>query len=104
MFLSVTEAEGGTTKPCFASDREDAMDNSKTPKIVVGIGLAAVYSGLAFYFLRDTGGNITPNAMTAPPAEIAAAPVPPPAAAPSSTDILPSVTEQPTAATEVPAA
>ena len=52
MFLSVTEAEGGTTKPCFASDREDAMDNSKTPKIVVGIGLAAVYSGLAFYFLR----------------------------------------------------
>ena len=80
------------------------MDNSKTPKIVVGIGLAAVYSGLAFYFLRDTpSGNIAPSAMTAPPIEIAAAPVPPPTVAPSSTDISPSVTEQSAAVTEAPA-
>jgi hypothetical protein len=79
------------------------MNNSKTPKIVVGLGLVAAYSGLAFYLLRDApDSNVAPSATTMPAAQMADASFPPPAIAPSSTDVLASVAEQPAVVTEAP--
>jgi hypothetical protein len=81
------------------------MNNSKTPKIVVGVGLAAIYAtGLAVFTLRGMHNDVVVSTSAAPPA-LAAEPAPPaiepaPAATPAS------VTEQtagaPTAAAPAP--
>ncbi|MEO6079133.1 MAG: BON domain-containing protein [Steroidobacteraceae bacterium] len=81
------------------------MNNSKTPKIVVGVGLAAIYAtGLAIFTLPRTHDNVVAqNASDAPTAQIAAASVPAPAIVPESSATPTSVVEQP-AATNVVAA
>lgn len=59
------------------------MNNSKTPKIVIGVGLAAVYAvGLSLLVLRGAHDNtVAQGVAVAPPAQVAAADVPPPAVA-----------------------
>lgn len=80
------------------------MNESKTPKILVGAGLVAVYASVAFYLLRDTpDSNIAQLATTAPTVPMAAVPVPPPAMDPAFTDASTSVVEQPAVVTEAPA-
>jgi len=82
------------------------MNNSKTPKIVVGVGLAAIYAAGAGYFrLRGAQDSVpaqtvatAPSTQNAEPTQIAE-PVPPPAIVPDFTDTPTSAAEQPAAAT-----
>jgi hypothetical protein len=65
------------------------MNNSKTPKIVVGAGLAAVYTAVAFFALRGTHDNAVAQSLPAPvPAPIAGGPASSPLAVPPSADTL----------------
>jgi osmotically-inducible protein OsmY len=75
------------------------MNNSKTPKIVVGVGLAAVYaSGLAYFILRGAHDNvIAQSAPTVSTPQIAADAVSPTGIAPASADLSTSAVEQPAA-------
>jgi hypothetical protein len=60
------------------------MDNSKTPKIVVGVALVAAYgAGLAFLALRDRHETVVAQNSADLPAALSSAPTPPlePAAA-----------------------
>jgi hypothetical protein len=80
------------------------MNNSKTPKVVIGVGLVAVYTSVAFYLLRDKPmASVAQSATAAPSAQIADATVPPPAIAPSLTDVSPGVTGEPPVVTAAPA-
>lgn len=80
------------------------MNNSKAPKIVVGVGLAAIYAtGLAF--LMQRGGHATVvarNAPDVPTVEAATEPVAPPAIASAFADASTSVAEAPAAVTAPP--
>lgn len=59
------------------------MNNSKTPKIVVGVGLAAVYATIAAFVIpRGTQDNVVAQAApVGAPAELASEPALPPAVA-----------------------
>jgi hyperosmotically inducible periplasmic protein len=75
------------------------MNNSKTPKIVVGVGLIAAYTALTFYMLRDKpDSNLSQDTM----AQATDAFVPPPAIPPASTDISTSEAGQAAAETGAP--
>lgn len=77
------------------------MNDSKTPKIVVGVGLVAAYSAIAFYLMRDK--PVVTVAQDEATAQVAGAPIPAPAIAPSLTDDLSAgVDEQPAIATDAP--
>jgi hypothetical protein len=66
------------------------MNESKTPKIVVGVALAALYAtGFAYVAVRGTHDSVA-----APNAPIAAEPAVSPAIIPASTDALVSASEQ----------
>lgn len=75
------------------------MNNSKTPKIVVGVGLAAIYAtGAAFLMPHGASDNVvSQSASMAPPAEIVSESAPPPAIAPAPADVMASA-EQSSAA------
>jgi hyperosmotically inducible periplasmic protein len=75
------------------------MNNSKTPKIVVGVGLAAIYAaGFAYFALHGAQDNvIAPSASTASSAQVATPAVPPTDIVPSA-DLPTNVVEQPVAA------
>lgn len=84
------------------------MNNSKTPKIVVAVGLAAVYaSGMAYLVLSDKPQAAVAHnaAVTAPGAQMAAEHTPTPAIAPTpavaeaATEASTSVAEQQAATT-----
>src|SRR5690349_2926033 len=84
-------------------------NNSKTPKIVVGVGLAAIYGTiLAFNIPRGGNDNVAQNAPAAPvaqsEADLAPPPSPPaPADAAAPAEAAPSVAQQPAApAVETP--
>lgn len=56
------------------------MNESMTPKIVVGVGLVAVYTGIAFYFLRDRPVvNVAQQAVVQPATPLADVALPEPA-------------------------
>jgi hypothetical protein len=84
------------------------MNNSKTPKIVVGVGLAAIYAtALAAFMPRGTDDIVAAENSTAVvPTQFAPEPAPLPAIVPASADTLTSVAEQSagTAAAVVPVA
>lgn len=65
------------------------MNDSKTPKIVVGVVIAAVYAGgLGYFLLRDApAGNVAANEATAPAAGMTDATVPAPAIDATSADL-----------------
>lgn len=73
------------------------MNNSKTPKIVVGVGLAAVYATIAAFLMRDGNDNVVAQNATAPAAEIASEPALPAAVVPAPPEETASVAEQPAA-------
>jgi len=79
------------------------MNNSKTPKIVVGVGLAAVYATIAAFLIpRGEHDNIVAqNATTAPAAEVASEPALPPPLV--SEDASTTANEQPAPAVAAPA-
>jgi hypothetical protein len=64
------------------------MNNSKTPKIVVGVGLAAVYATIAAFVIpRGDHDTVVAQGASAPPAaEIASEPALPPAMVSESPD------------------
>jgi hypothetical protein len=72
------------------------MKNSKTPKIVVAVGLVAVYAtGLTILTLRDSSNAVVAQQTSSvPAAQIAAAPVVPPEIVPAPGEEATSVTEQ----------
>jgi hypothetical protein len=78
-------------------------NNSKTPKIVVGVGLAAIYGTiLAFNIPRGGNDNVAQNAPVAPVAqnqtELAPPPsLPPPVDAAAPAEASPSVAQEPAA-------
>ncbi len=80
------------------------MNNSKTPKIVVGVGLVAVYAaGLTFLTLRETHDSAV--AQSAPSAQMVAAPAAPPLVIPESVETPALAPEaSPPAATPAPVA
>src|SRR5689334_8538251 len=83
-------------------------NNSKTPKIVVGVGLAAIYGTiLAFNIPRGGHDNVAQNVPVAPvaqsDAELAPPPsLPPPVDAAPPADATPSVAQQPAAPAVAP--
>lgn len=78
------------------------MNESKTPKIVVGVGLVAVYAGVAFYFLRDKPhATVTRDAVAQPAAPVADTSVPLPAIAATPADLATEAAAQPAVATAV---
>jgi hypothetical protein len=77
------------------------MNDSKAPKIVIGVGLAAIYAAGVFIFM-PRGTHATAVAQNAPDvttAQTAAEFIPPPAIDPAPADALTSVAEVPVAAT-----
>lgn len=87
------------------------MNDSKTPKIVVGVGLVAAYGAIALYLMRDKPVSaVVEDSTTASTATMAGDAFPTPAIASpvddlaSSVDLEPGVNEQPAIATEQPAA
>lgn len=66
------------------------MNNSKTPKIVVGVGLVAVYAaGLTFLTLRETNDSAVAQSLpAAESAQMVAAPAEPALGLPESTNTL----------------
>jgi hypothetical protein len=86
------------------------MKNSKTPKVVVAVGLVAVYAtGLTILTLRDKGDTVVAQqAASVPAAQIAAAPAAPSEIVPPPTEATTTVADQPAvpavaAAASVPA-
>jgi hypothetical protein len=79
------------------------MNNSKTPKIVVGVGLAAIYAaGLTVVTLRNVpDSNVAQIATMEAAAQLANEPEPSMAIV-SESGASPSLTEQPVAVTELP--
>jgi hypothetical protein len=85
------------------------MNNSKTPKIVVGVGLVAAYAaGLTFLTLRDKPASVeqSPSAVSA---QMVAAPAAPPAVIAESDTLASATTTEPAVpetsnAAKVPAA
>jgi hypothetical protein len=77
------------------------MKNSKTPKIVVGVALAAVYATvLAAFMPRGANDNVVAeNASAVTSTQIALEPAASTAIVPASADALTSVAEQPAATT-----
>jgi hypothetical protein len=85
-------------------DQEPQMNNSKTPKIVIGVGLAAVYAaGLGYFTLRGAHDNVIAQTSTVSTAQIATNGVPPTDSVPASADSSTSAAEQPAATTVAPA-
>jgi hypothetical protein len=72
------------------------MNNSKTPKIVVGVGLAAIYAtALAAFMPRGTDDIVAAeNTSAVVPTQYAPEPAPLPAIVPASADTLTTVAEQ----------
>jgi hypothetical protein len=77
------------------------MNNSKTPKIVVGVGLAAVYATVMAAFMpRGADDNVVAqNASVAVPTQVAPELVPPAVIDPVSANTSASVAEQSAATT-----
>lgn len=70
------------------------MNNSKTPKIVVGVVLVAAYAtGLAVFALREKHDNVVAESAPVAPATQIAEAVPAPAVLPDSAEVLPSVAD-----------
>jgi hypothetical protein len=80
--IALSEAHARRAKNGSSSihTRAIQMNNSKTPKIVVGVGLVAAYAaGLTFLTLRDAPeGAVAPSQTSALSAQMAAAPALPP--------------------------
>jgi hyperosmotically inducible periplasmic protein len=79
------------------------MNDSRTPKIVVGVVLVAAYAGIAAYMLRDkSDGNVVLSAAADTAGQTAGAIIPTPAIASPVTD-LPASTDESTSVAEPPA-
>ena len=82
------------------------MKNSKTPKIVVGVGLAAIYAAaMAAFIPRDGHNNVAAqNTSAAPAAQVAPELAPPPAIPSADTSTIAAEQSAVTAAAAAPVA